>query len=97
MTTERERADWWGRGWWRAAALGFVSGPKRLRRHTWAQHRRARAVRAGMSEGPRCWYCEQTGHSESEESCWLRSMHAELWMVQGAKWMGRDWIAENTP
>ena len=86
MTTERERSDWWARGWWRAAALGFVSGPKRLRRRAWAQHRWGRAVRAGMRQGPKCPYCGHPGHNESEEPCWMRSMHAELWTVRGARW-----------
>ena len=87
MGTEQKMSNWWACGWRRAEIHGLCARSVRwVIRRIWARHRRERAGRAAMGSGPKCFYCGEPGHDESEESCWKRVLNAQTWVDRGKRW-----------
>jgi hypothetical protein len=88
---ELEMARIWHSAWRRALrCMDLKTAIRWQGRIISAMHREERARRALLPDGPRCWFCEEPGHDEAEQSCLYRRMAARRWQQLGARWRGKE-------
>lgn len=85
--TEMDKARFWAFGWAQAFLFHDLNGAKHWRRLIWAQHRHEMECRAEDAQWgePRCSFCEQAGHDETQWSCPNRFESAAVYAFCGSR------------
>jgi hypothetical protein len=89
--TELDKAGDWHFAWWLTVAnMPAKEATRWQKRATWADHRLERARRECLRLQICCYYCERSGHDETERSCPDRQMDAQRFVATGRQWRRKE-------